>query len=560
MGTFESWRRAYGALKDSTTVSLAMVGSDFKDLDVAIVKATNHEECPPKDHHVKRITIATSFAAPRADVGYCIHSLSRRMMRTKNWIVALKTLMVFHRVLREGDPSFREELLNYSRRRHILQIQDFKDESSQLAWDCSSWVRTYATFLEERLECYRVVGFDIETERLTTAPGVPKAYGRTRVMNVDELLEQLPAVQELLYRLLACQPEGAAYNNQLILQAFALVLKESLKIYLVINDGITRLVELFFDLGKDDAMAAIDIYKRSEKQTEQLAEFYNLGKHLRLSMNIQFPILCQPPPCFLATMEEYVKGISSNDSDSNTETEHQDVAEESSLRESMEPSTREIQEVEKAEAYQEPESKHVQKVEEDVQPLITIDDHGCPGLNEANRKALEIDDNDCSRLALTVVQPGTTSSGWNEKEKNSSWELSLVPSPSNYYPNNTTPISHNKPGGGIDKLLLYSLYEDKQLQSQHIGCHNPNYQYGFHHQYRHHRPPQQQQYTMINQMSYQQQYQNQYYQRRQHNMFVPVPYNYHQSSNQYGQQSMMSNQRSDPNGDGVDNQGNHALI
>ncbi|KAL4556918.1 hypothetical protein LXL04_035085 [Taraxacum kok-saghyz] len=113
-----------------------------------------------------------------------------------------------------------------------------------------------------------------------------------QVMNVDELLEQLPAVQELLYRLLACQPEGAAYNNQLILQAFALVLKESLKIYCVINDGITRLVELFFDLGKDDAMVAIDIYKRSEKQTEQLAEFYNLGKHLRLSMNIQFPILC----------------------------------------------------------------------------------------------------------------------------------------------------------------------------------------------------------------------------------------------------------------------------
>ena len=34
------------------------------------------------------------------------------------------------------------------------------------AWDCSAWVRTYALFLEERLECFRVLTYDIEAERL----------------------------------------------------------------------------------------------------------------------------------------------------------------------------------------------------------------------------------------------------------------------------------------------------------------------------------------------------------------------------------------------------------
>jgi hypothetical protein len=34
------------------------------------------------------------------------------------------------------------------------------------AWDCSGWVRTYALFLEERLECFRVIKYDIEAERL----------------------------------------------------------------------------------------------------------------------------------------------------------------------------------------------------------------------------------------------------------------------------------------------------------------------------------------------------------------------------------------------------------
>ena len=78
MGTMESWRKAYGAIKDSTKVGLAKINSEFKvyllskiykfsenlfsvilgfiylkDLDVAVVKATNHVECPPKERHLR---------------------------------------------------------------------------------------------------------------------------------------------------------------------------------------------------------------------------------------------------------------------------------------------------------------------------------------------------------------------------------------------------------------------------------------------------------------------------------------------------------------------------
>lgn len=43
------------------------------------------------------------------------------------------------------------------------------------AWDCSAWVRTYALFLEERLECFRVLRYDTEAEPLTKAtPGHDK--------------------------------------------------------------------------------------------------------------------------------------------------------------------------------------------------------------------------------------------------------------------------------------------------------------------------------------------------------------------------------------------------
>jgi len=69
-------------------------------------------------------------------------------------------------------------------------------------------VRTYALYLEERLECFRVLRYDIESERLRPAEGNPEGQSRTRTIGKDDLLEHLPALQQLLFRLVGCQVEA----------------------------------------------------------------------------------------------------------------------------------------------------------------------------------------------------------------------------------------------------------------------------------------------------------------------------------------------------------------
>ncbi|KAL0345338.1 UNVERIFIED_CONTAM: putative clathrin assembly protein [Sesamum radiatum] len=458
-GTQNSLRKTLGALKDTTTVSLAKINSDYKELDIAIVKATNHVERPAKERHIKAVFAAISATRPRADVAYCIHALARRLSKTHNWAVALKTLIVIHRALREVDPTFQEEILNYGRsRNHMLNLAHFKDDSSPNAWDYSAWVRCYALFLEERLECFRVLKYDIEAERL-----------RMKDLDTPELLEQLPALQQLLYRVLGCQPQGAAIHNFIIQLALSMVASESIKIYNAISDGTVNLVDKFFEMQRHDALKALDIYRRAGQQAERLSEFFEICKSLDVGRGERYIKIEQPPASFLQAMEEYVREAP------RVSTTRKDLADDkpkavlaieykksSEVKEERPPSPPPPE--------TEPEPQSV------VEPVKVEAPASEPppdllGLHEPLPAATELDEKNAMALAIVPVggaeQPGST--GPNLANGTTGWELALVTAPSS----NESAASASKLAGGLDKLTLDSLYDDAIRRNNQNVSYNP---------------------------------------------------------------------------------------
>ncbi|KAM7508252.1 hypothetical protein LguiA_018705 [Lonicera macranthoides] len=456
-GTQKSLRKALGAIKDTTTVSLAKVNSDYKELDINIVKATNHVERPAKEKHIRAIFAAISATRPRADVAYCIHALARRLSKTHNWAVALKTLVVIHRALREVDPTFQEELLNYGRsRNHMLNLAHFKDDSGPNAWDYSAWVRTYALFLEERLECFRVLKYDVETDR-----------PRTKDLDTPELLDQLPALQQLLYRVLGCQPQGAAVHNFVIQLALSLVASESIKIYNAISDGTVNMVDKFFEMQRHDALKALDIYRRAGQQAERLSEFYETCKSLDIGRGERFIKIEQPPASFLQAMEEYVREAPRSSSVHKDSDGAPKVILAIEYKKVPEVQEKQIPSPPPSEPEPEPEPVKAEAPVAAAPPDLL-------GLNDPSPLASELDEKNAMALAIVPVTDQPTSTSPHLENGATGWELALVTAPSS----NESATVASKLGGGLDKLTLDSLYDDAIRRSSQPTSYNPWEQQG----------------------------------------------------------------------------------
>lgn len=214
-------RKAIGAVKDQTSIGLAKVGSSasLSDLDVAIVKATRHEEYPPDERYVREILNLTTYS--RTFVSACVSTISRRLSRTSNWVVALKTLMLVQRLLAEGDPAYEQEIFFATRRgTRLLNLCDFRDRSGRAgSWDYSAFVRTYALYLDEQLE-FRMQGkrgkhggYVCQMEVGGGGGAIVPRVTPLRDMKNDSIFSRINHLMQLMERFLHCKPAGKPHTS-----------------------------------------------------------------------------------------------------------------------------------------------------------------------------------------------------------------------------------------------------------------------------------------------------------------------------------------------------------
>ncbi|KAK3414198.1 hypothetical protein EUGRSUZ_I02696 [Eucalyptus grandis] len=467
-------RRALGAVKDQTSIGLAKVGSSssLSDLDVAIVKATRHEEFPAEEKHIREILSLTCYS--RAHISSCVSTLARRLNKTRNWTVALKTLMLIQRLLAEGDPAYEQEIFFATRRgTRLLNLSDFRDTSRSNSWDHSAFVRTYALYLDERLE-YRMQGrrgkrsaYGVDDEEGEDNAGiVPAAVKATpvREMKIEQIFSKMHHLQQLLERFLACKPTGGAKDNRVVFVALYPIVKESFQIYYEMTEIMGILIDRFMELEIPDCVKVYEIFSRTGKQFEELDIFYGWSKNVGVARSADYPEVEKVTQKKLDLMDEFIKdksalarGKREGSVEQKNETPVQETSKEANEEEEdpnavkalpapenlMEASTGD-QDAESLEPKQEEKKANVQ-LEGDLLNLgddaVTREEHG-------DKLALALFDGGTPTSVAT-----TTASPWEAFSDNTpDWEAALVESASN--------LTNQKKalGGGFDMLLLEGMY------------------------------------------------------------------------------------------------------
>lgn len=302
------FKRAIGAVKDQTSISLAKVSStNVSNIEVLILKATRHDDIPVDDRYVQEVLQLIS--SNKAYAASCAQGLARRISKTRNWVVAMKSLMLVLRVFQDGDVYFPREVLHQMKKGHkVLNLSTFRDDSNSSPWDFTAFVRTFALYLDERLDCF----LRGKLQKRYTA-SKDKGSGKSR--NSEPVFDMKPAMlldkimnwQRLLDRAMGTRPTGPARGHRLVQISFHAIVQESFDLYKDISDGLTLLLDNFFHLPHQTCLNAFQACIKASKQYDELCSFYNSCKSMGIGRTSEYPCVQKISEELIQTLQEFLK-------------------------------------------------------------------------------------------------------------------------------------------------------------------------------------------------------------------------------------------------------------
>jgi len=475
-------RKAIGAMKDQTSISIAKVAGNLApDLEVLVVKATSHEEVPADDKYVREILNLTSYS--KGYVNACLISISKRLTKTRDWIVAVKSLMLVHRLLVDGHPSFEDEIVHATRSgMRVFNMSDFRDEAHSSSWDHAGFVRVYAMYLDEKVEflVYKKKLKGVVDSGDAEFGSVKRNEEKSEVtpvreMKAERVLDRLKHLLQILNRVLGCKPHGAAKNNRLVLVAIYQIVRDSFKLYVEICDVLGVLMDRFMEMEYAHCVQAFEFYVSASKMMDELAGFYGWCKDMGIARSSEYPEVQKITDSLLGTLEGFLKEMSDRTKSPEKKLEVKVIT-----LEEQEPEA-DINEVKALPApevknltprLQQPpvasQPKDTPHVQQETGELVNLRDDGVSADEQGNKFALALFSGASTVKTEGLWEefgPSEVTSAWQTPAAEigkADWELALVETSSN--------LSKQKAdlGGGFDSLVLNGMYDQGTVR-QHIS-------------------------------------------------------------------------------------------
>ncbi|WKA11857.1 hypothetical protein VitviT2T_029312 [Vitis vinifera] len=275
-------RRALGSVKDHASIGKAMIyhHDGFSDLEVAVVRATGHDDSPIDDKYMHEILFLVSNSP--SSITFLAERISRRLGKTRDRLVALKTLVLIHRLLRGGNRCFEQQLRGAHVSGHLRMTTGWFLMSNTEPSVC--FLHRYAAYLQERMGW--VINQAGKLEPVMSQALELQFYEEKLIHTV---LRRLPRCQILLDRVLDCSPSEISPSDSLAQVAMSNTLKESFQVYMAFCEGVAALVNMFFELTRPVRALACNILRRASQQSQELHDLYEHCKTIIGNKNLEYP-------------------------------------------------------------------------------------------------------------------------------------------------------------------------------------------------------------------------------------------------------------------------------
>ncbi|EEF28409.1 clathrin assembly protein, putative [Ricinus communis] len=217
-------RDLIGIIKDKASQSKAAVIRKPKtfSLHLALLRATTHDPfTPPNSKHIT--TVLSYGHSSRATAASAIEALMDRLQSTHDSSVAVKCLIIVHHIIKHGSFILQDQLSVYPSTggRNYLKLSSFRDNTTPLTWELSSWVRWYARYLEHLLSTSRVLGFFLCSTSGTAEKD--KEEEKVSALTNSDLLKEIDSLSNLIEEISKRPDSLHLKDNGLVDQIISLV-------------------------------------------------------------------------------------------------------------------------------------------------------------------------------------------------------------------------------------------------------------------------------------------------------------------------------------------------
>ncbi|KAF3432079.1 hypothetical protein FNV43_RR26818 [Rhamnella rubrinervis] len=306
------FRRIFTSLKERSSVNYAKMVTvgGLCNLEIIIIKATPPDDLPLPEKYVHELLKV--FSISQSSFKAFSLGFTRRFGKTKCWRVALKCLLLLHRLLRSLPPNspFRSELL-WSRSNGLLSLYPchFRDESSSASENYTAFIRSYAHLLDEALysismKINEVAHHHEEEEELVLQESISD-----KMKELGQKLEVLPQLQSLIDRIMDCRPVGPAARSFIVQSAMKHIIRESFACYKSYRKDMAVVLDNLFQLPYKSSVLGFGIYKKAAVQANQLSEFYDWCKAKGLCGAYEYPFIDRIPHIQIQALETFLNGM-----------------------------------------------------------------------------------------------------------------------------------------------------------------------------------------------------------------------------------------------------------